>query len=199
MHFDFIWFKTTKNYGSGWSRNSCRSYYETLSRAGVARATEIHIHGKKRMFVRLSRVKLDSHRHCVRSPARIASTSTTCLFSLSLSLLSSLSSFSPSTVHCSLPPTLPPPSIPSMLASGIEELFFSLSLSLCLLLSFSLPLFLFFFLYASWSRGTRPNTNDSSLSLDGKRLSSNTFDPTQWRSWTQRMKREHYHGKKDRQ
>lgn len=51
----------------------------------IVRATEIHIHGKKRTFVRLSRVKLDSRRHCVRSPARIASTWTTCLFSLSLS------------------------------------------------------------------------------------------------------------------
>lgn len=180
MHFDLTWLKTIKNYGSVWSQSSCKNYYETLFRAGVwlrvARATEIHIHGKKRTFVRLSQVKLDSHRRTIFGAYRIYLDNVP-FFPFSL--------FFPPPLRRLLPPStalylLPPNSKYPFhrLASGIEELFFSLSLSLCLLLSLSLPLFLFFFLYALWFARYATDTNDFSLSLDGKRLSSNTFNTT---------------------
>ena len=190
--------KTTKDYGSrskASGRSSCRSYYRghylaQVSGRGegeiVPRTTEIHVVGSRRTFVRLSRVKLDSRRHCVRSPARIASTRTTVPF-FSSSLAPSLhpAPSLPYTLSASplrrplchrapLPLVLWLPSPSARLLSlpssySIEEPLPSpfrprnVSLALSLSPSFSLSVVLSFpFSFSSFftrrgSRGTRPN------------------------------------------
>lgn len=148
-------------------------------KAIAARTTEIHVVGKRRTFVRLSRVKLDSQRHCVRSPARIASTRTTCLFSLPFSFPVHSPFRHPLYHRTPLPPVLwlATPSLPTLprawypfhrLTASRKPSLLPFSLTTCLLLTLSLShslslsfsLFLFFFLYASWFAryATEPTT-----------------------------------------